>query len=442
MMDANTIRNFIKDAGVVGAGGAGFPTHVKLAAAADLVIANGAECEPLLRVDQQLMAAHAADLLLGLSLAMQAVGAKRGIVATKHHYHEAVAALEGAIHKTEGAALHLMDSYYPAGDEKSLIYEVCGRIVPTGKLPCDVGVVVCNVNTLVNIARASRGEPVTKKWVTVGGAVDTPATYEVPVGTSAKVLLQWSGAPRSMADYTILVGGPCMGYLTDDAAFPVTKTTGGLIVLPADHPYVRKRREEKRRQIALAKAVCCQCSQCTQLCPRNALGLNVQPHRAMQAVSTGNGKLLGDPNAVLACCSCGLCTNYACNFGLDPAGFMADLKAELGKQGLRPQPEENPVADLAQPQKKVPVARLVARMGLKAYDVPAPMMPAKAVRRVQLPLRQHIGAPARPIVCEGALVREGDLVAVIPEKALGANLHASIAGRVVHVDGDGITIET
>lgn len=441
-MDANTIRNFIRDAGVVGAGGAGFPTHVKLAASADLVIANGAECEPLLRVDQQLMATQAADLLLGLSLAMQAVGATRGIIATKHHYSDAVNALQSAVRNTEGAELYLMDSYYPAGDEKTLIYEVCGRIVPTGKLPADVGVVVCNVNTLVNIARASRGEPVTKKWVTVGGCVKDPATYEVPLGCAAAELLQWANAPRLQdGAYTILVGGPCMGYLSDTADFPITKTTGGLIVLPTDHPYVRKRREDKRRQITLAKAVCCQCTQCTQLCPRNALGLGVQPHRAMQAVSMGNGKLLGDPNSILACCSCGLCTNYACNFGLDPAGFMTDLKAELGKQGLRPQAEENPVADPAQPQKKIPVARLVARMGLKAFDVPAPFGRAQPVRRVVLPLRQHIGAPARPIVCEGAFVREGDLIAAIPESALGANIHASMAGQATQVDAERITIE-
>ena len=440
-MNAETIRNFIKDAGVVGAGGAGFPTHVKLACKADTVIANGAECEPLLRVDRQLMTAHAKDVLQGLSLAMQAVGARRGIVATKHHYGEAVSALNAAVTDFDGVELHLMDSYYPAGDEKSLIYEVTGRIVPTGKLPADTGVVVCNVNTLLNIARACQGKPVTHKWVTVSGAVDRPATYEVPIGTSATELLKWVGVPKDGSAYTVLVGGPCMGILRDDADFPVTKTTGGLIVLPRQHPYVLKRRQDKQRQLSLARAVCCQCSQCTQLCPRNALGLGVQPHRAMQAVSQGNGRLLGDPNAVLACCSCGLCTNYACNFGLDPAGIMADLKAELSRQGVKPAAEENPSADSAQVLKKVPVHRLIARIGLGEYDVAAPVEPAKLIRRVILPLRQHIGAVCRPIVGEGAYVREGDLIAVTPERAIGANLHASIAGQVTRINTDSIILE-
>lgn len=436
-----TIINRVKDGGVVGAGGAGFPTHVKLNTSADTVIANGAECEPILRVDQQLMEREAERILTGLSLAVEAVGAKEGVVATKSHYHGAVAAIKANLPKFPNLRLHEMASYYPAGDEKSLIYEVTGRVVPTGKLPSDVGVVVSNVNSLLNIALAYDGTPVTQKYVTVSGEVLSPATYEVPIGTDAFTLLSWAGLPEHLDRYTLLVGGPCMGRLTKDFHFPITKTTGGLILIPDSHPYVVKRQIPLHRQLTLAKAVCCQCSQCTQLCPRNNLGLNVQPHKAMRAVAQSNGKLLGDPNAILACCSCGLCTNFACNFGLNPANIMAELKAELAKQGLRPTPEAEIRPDPAQALKKVPVSRLIARMGLTKYDVPAPMKESSPVTRVTIPMRQHIGRPSEPVVMEGMFVSQGDLIAMIPEKALGANIHASISGRVVRVTADSIELE-
>ena len=440
-MAAKSIVNRIKDAGVVGAGGAGFPTHVKLKAKADTVIANGAECEPILRVDQQLMEREAERIVRGLSLAMDAVGAEHGVVATKSHYQGAVAAMQAILPRYPKIELHLMQSYYPAGDEKSLIYEVTRRVVPSGKLPADVGVVVSNVNTLLNIARAEEGLPVTHKYVTVSGEVNKPATYEVPIGTDSFELLRWCGLPDDLSKYILLIGGPCMGRLSEDFHQPVTKTTGGLILLPKAHAYVQKRQMPLARQIVLARACCCQCSQCTQLCPRNALGLHVQPHKAMRAIAQANGLLIGEPNGILACCSCGLCTNFACNFGLNPANIMAQLKGELGKQGVLPQPETDIRPDPALAFKKVPVARLIARMGLGAYDIPAPMLDAPAVTRVKIPLRMHIGAPSEPIVSEGMSVNAGDLIAMIPEKALGANIHASISGRVVRVSSDSIELE-
>lgn len=440
-MDRELILNRIRDAGVVGAGGAGFATHVKLNCSADTVIANGAECEPILRVDQLLMEREARGILEGLSLAMQAVGATRGVVATKSHYHGAVEQLKAQLGDYPNIELHLMQSYYPAGDEKSLIYEVTGRIVPTGKLPCDVGVVVCNVNSLLNVARAQQGEPVIKKLVTVSGEVKSPATYEAPIGTDAFELISRAGLLGNLEDYILLIGGPCMGRLTRDWHTPITKTTGGLIVLPKLHPLVQKRQLTLSRQLTLARAVCCQCSQCTQLCPRNALGLNVQPHKAMRAVAQSNGRLLGNPNAVFACCSCTLCTNYACNFGLDPASIMAQLKNELAKQGLKAQPEGKITPDSAINLKKIPTGRLIAKMGLTKYDVAAPLKSLGAVERVNIPLKQHIGAPAESIVWEGMSVSAGDLIAMIPDKALGANIHASISGRVVKVTEQSIDLE-
>jgi len=435
------IVDLVREAGVVGAGGAGFPTHVKLNGKAEYVIANGAECEPLLRVDQLLMQREAAKVVRGMELAMEATGAQYGVIATKTHYHGAVKALEAALAGKPKITLHLMDSYYPSGDEKSIIYEVTGRVVPSGKLPLDVGCVVSNVASLVNIAAAVEGKPVISKDVTIGGDVPSPITVTVPVGAPIREVMALSGFRGSVKDYALIVGGPCMGKLEDDWDAPITKTTGGLLLLKRSHMLIARRTQSPERLLKVARAVCCQCSQCTQMCPRNALGLNVQPHKAMRALITGNGMLLGDPKAILACSSCGVCTNYACHMGLVPSEVMAMYKAELGKAGVRPTPEENIVTDPFIVQKHVPVKRLIARMGLSAFDVPAPYTdtgykPAKVV----LPLRQHVGKPAEPVVKVGDVVRAGDLIAEIPEKSLGARLHASIGGRITAVSDRGIEI--
>lgn len=436
------VVELVKNAGVVGAGGAGFPTHVKLNCKAAVVIANGAECEPLLRVDQTLMQSQAERIVLGMEAAMNAVNAKLGVIATKTHYHDAVEALKRAIGAKKHIRLHLMKSYYPAGDEKSLIYDITERVVPSAMLPLDVNCVVVNVGTLVKIADAVIGKPVTHKYLTIGGDVKNPVTLCAPVGTPLRSLLKYADFDGSESDYALIVGGPCMGRMEENWDAPVTKTTGGMLMLKRSHPLIVQKTTPMSRQIKLAKAVCCQCSQCTQLCPRNALGLNVQPHKVMRAAAMGDANIIGDINGLLACSSCGLCTNYACNFGLQPSEMMTEFKNKLMKAGVRPQPEEKIVPDSALRLKRVPTDRLVARMGLSAYDVPAPLMPDKVEAEcVRIPLQMHVGKPAEPVVTVGDAVQCGSLVARIPEKSLGAAIHASISGKVVKIAGGCIEIK-
>ncbi|MGL5514043.1 MAG: SLBB domain-containing protein, partial [Sporomusa sp.] len=228
----------VKAAGVVGAGGAGFPTHIKINAAVDTVIVNGAECEPLLRVDQIIMAVKAKELIMGLRAVMVATGARRGVIGLKRKYEQAVSRLEAIIKQENAQEIELcfLPDIYPAGDEQVLVYQVTGRIVPEGGIPLHVGAVVTNAGTLVNVAEALAGRPVTDKYVTVTGAVSKPATFKVPIGTAISELIQLAGGalePRC----AIINGGPMMGRLTNDSQ-PVTKTTGGIIVLPPDHSLV------------------------------------------------------------------------------------------------------------------------------------------------------------------------------------------------------------
>ncbi len=432
----------IRRAGVVGAGGAGFPTHVKLNVSAGRVILNGAECEPLLMVDQVAMQRNAGEIVRGLELAMEAARAPAGVIATKAHYEEAVAALTRAIAGKPHLSLHLMERYYPSGDEKSVIFEVSGSVVPTGKLPIDVGCVVVNAGTALNIAAAVEGRPVTDRSLTVSGDVPQPVTVTVPLGVSLRETLALSGFHQDEHTHALLVGGPCMGALAEDWDAPVTKTTGGLIALPRSHPQISLREITMERQARLARAVCCQCNRCTQLCPRHALGLPVEPHKAMRALSTGNALLLGDAAGVLACSSCGLCTNFACEMGLAPSIVMTMLKQELGKAGVRPAPEASITPEPWIALKNVPVPRLVARMNLTRFDRPAPWS-EKTIHpaRVRLPLRQHVGKASEPVVKTGDRVQKGQLIARIPEGALGSAIHASIDGVVAEVNSQMIVLD-
>ena len=437
---ADTLEK-IKEAGVVGAGGAGFPTHVKARCQADVVIANGAECEPLLNVDQCAMRDEASEIVAGLEAVMQATGAKKGVICTKEHYHDAVASLQQALKGKEGVSLKLLKSTYPAGDEQVMVYEVTGKVVPTGGLPLDAGAVVLNVSTLKNVSRALNGIPVTSKTVTVTGEVDHPVTLEVPIGTPYQLLIERAGGPKSASGYTAIIGGPCMGVLENDWSKPVTKTTGGIVILKSDHPLIATKTDDFARDVKLAKAVCCQCSLCTQMCPRNALGLKVEPHKAMRAAANDDGSLLGDINGVFSCCSCGLCTYYACNFGLNPSAMMTRMKNGLSRAGVKPEKRiAYPVSE-GYNLTKLPVFRLESRMGVSQYESNAPFVREEiSVSRVTIPLKMHIGAPAEPVVTVGSRVKKGDLIARIPEGKMGANIHASIDGTVEAIDNLNIMI--
>jgi Na+-translocating ferredoxin:NAD+ oxidoreductase RnfC subunit len=207
-----------------------------------------------------------------------------------------------------------------------------------------------------------------------------------------------------------------MGYVTDSLDFPITKTTGGILAIPKGHPLLSLKDECQSLQII--QAACCQCSFCTQMCPRNALGLNVAPHKAMRAVAQGID-LLENSNGIFSCCDCGICTYQACNFGLKPHHIMRKMKAGLMKAGVKPKKEVYESADPAIEMKRLPTSRLIGRLGISEYDVPAPiccdLMDAKEVK---IPLKMHVGAPSVPVVKTGQKVEKGDLIADIKEGAL------------------------
>lgn len=421
----------IRKAGVVGAGGAGFPTHVKVFSAAETVIVNGAECEPLLRVDQLLMEAKADRLVEGLQAVMTATGAGQGVFALKAKYKGAAAALKKAI--TKSMRLHLLEDFYPAGDEHVLVYEAVGKVVPQGGIPLKAGCVVLNVETLVNVAAALEGKAVTHSYLTIAGEVPQPMTLKLPVGTSVEEALLLAGC-KNAAGMAVIEGGPMMGKILDNYTQPITKTTKGLIVLPPEHYLITKKTLPIDRAIKQAKAVCMQCRYCTDLCPRFLLGHKLEPHKIMRSV-----KHLDSREEImkmaLACSECGLCEQYACSMNLSPRQVNAMLKREFLKQGIRPDlPPEEQAASLLREYRKVPVKRLIARLDLTRYDKAAPLVDRSyLIDTVKIKLKQKVGAPSLPVVEIGQRVNQGDVIAEIPGNSLGANLHASISGIVTEI---------
>jgi Na+-translocating ferredoxin:NAD+ oxidoreductase RnfC subunit len=430
----------VRLAGVVGAGGAGFPTHVKLASRVDTYIVNGVECEPLLHKDKELLRLQASRLVEGLRLAMDSTGASRGIIAVKAKAKDAICALEP--HVMGAIELLRMENYYPAGDEVQVVWEATGRLIPPAGLPLAVGCAVSNVESLLNVVAAAHGQPVLTTALTVAGAVARPLSCEVPLGVSVREVIALAGG-ATVADPAFIDGGPMMGPARTDLDQPVTKTTGGLVVLPRDHRLVLRKLASEEVNVRIARAACDQCTQCTDLCPRYLLGYGVEPHRVMRAVGFAGDRAEPWDRHGLLCCECGACEYYICPEGLTPKSMCVRAKQHFAARGLRPEP----LRGLARPHplreaRKIPVPRLLQRLGLTAWDVHAPWTPVVMEPAwVRLLLKQHVGAPAQPVVGEGQVVDRGEVVAQVPEGKLGVPVHASIAGRVARIDATSIWLQ-
>ncbi|MBN2876475.1 MAG: SLBB domain-containing protein [Bacilli bacterium] len=420
----------IKQNGVVGAGGAGFPTHVKLNAKAKIVIINGAECEPLLKVDQQLLEFYPNEVIKGLKIAMRLTGADHGYVGVKKKYKEAVNNLNEIAKYEDDIEIKTIGDYYPAGDEVQLVYEITNQRVPLMGIPLDVGVVVINTLTAINIAN---GKPVTERVVTIAGEVTNPKTMNVPVGTTFRELIIHCGGPKDNIDHAIIIGGPMMGSVEEDWDTPVSKLTSGIIVLPKYHHLIRKKTRKTKIDLNLTKAICCQCFACTDLCPKFNLGMGVKPHQAMRGLANDDPAAIGSIEAVAGCNNCNLCTYYACPMDLDPGKITTLVRSSLVQKGVRTEKIVPDEVDELRSAKKVPTKRLKARLDIVDYDIPAPLdMKVYPVSEVYVPLKQHIGVPASPIVNVGDQVSKGQIIGTCGDQ-LGANVHASIDGVVVDI---------
>lgn len=415
--------------GIVGAGGAGFPASVKMKARAEYFLLNAAECEPLLHKDKELLLHYAEEILEGMTQAARLTGASKIVVGIKEKYHAVIERLE-AVRPPAITIQPLVDSY-PAGDEFLLVYDITGRVIPPGGLPIHVGAVVNNVETMLNLARR---RPVTHKYLTVCGAARRPVTLCAPLGISIRRVIEAAGG-AAIEDFDILLNGAMMGRPCDDLDEPVTKTTGGVYILPRDHILMRRHRKPLPEINRIGRSACDQCSFCTEMCPRYLLGHPIEPHRDMRAL----GFVL-DPQPHMIgsqfCCECNICTMIACPEDLDPRKVCIQHKQIVRRDGLKWDPagreiRPHPMYDF----RRTPLKRLIHKLGLQGFVNEGPLREEPlAADFVRLPLRQHVGAACAPVVKVGQKVKAGEVVAAPPEGQLGAPVHASVTGRVTAIE--------
>lgn len=433
----------VKAAGVVGEGGAGFPTHIKLEAKADCFIINAAECEPLIETDKYLCRTFADKLVAAIHLVGEHLGAKRKVIALKGKYQTEIKALQEAINRSKyKIEIFEMPTFYPAGDEQTMVHMVWGKSVPERGIPIQVGAVVSNVGTLLNIYDANEGLPVTEKYLSVVGEVQMPVMLKVPIGTSVSECI--AKAKPTVQEYAVIIGGPMMGKVYNNKqeidSLVITKTTGNIIVLPMEHYLVKHSTLPMSTIRAQTRSACIQCRMCTDLCPRYLIGHRIRPHLVMrnfyrQLLITDDIEFERAYGDAVNCCDCGVCEMFACPMGLSPRKVNGYFKARIRERGIQVERNLTPVAREEINNKRTPTERLAARLNLaKYYGNHVKDCFELTPKTVKIPFQQHIGKPAVPIKNVGDRVRKGDLLAAAAEGALSANIHSSIDGVILQQD--------
>ena len=303
------IIEIVKNAGIVGMGGAGFPTYVKLnpGKPIDAVLVNACECEPLLTADHRMLLEYADDIIFGLQAEMKTVAAPKGIIVIEENKPDAIALLREKTAGIEGIEVLEVATQYPQGGEKMLIKRAMGRSVPSGKLPADVGACVSNVSTVKAIADAIKtGMPLVERITTVTGKyIANPGNFIVKIGTSAKELVEACGGVTA-SDALIKAGGPMMGFPQSTLDTPIMKGSNGIIAIENDEPEVQE---------------CIKCGRCVDVCP-------------MELKPLYYAKLVGDPAAlknynIMDCMEC-RCCEYICSSKIPLVTLI-----KIGKNAVR-----------------------------------------------------------------------------------------------------------
>ena len=441
--------NIVRQAGIVGAGGAGFPTHVKLNTKAECFIVNAAECEPLIETDKFLCRTFPDKIVGAAIIAAAHLGAKRTVIALKGKYRAEIDALKHSIERAKAKVeIFEMPVFYPAGDEQSMVQMVTGKTVPERGIPIEVGAVVSNVGTMLNLYEAvTDGKPVCDKYLSVVGEVSEPIMLHVPIGT--RIIECIEKAKPLIKDYAIILGGPMMGKVINDtellAESVVTKTSGNVIVLPREHYLISRSMISIDRLKKQGRSACIQCRFCTDLCPRYLIGHRIRPHMIMRNLwreaDLSDEEFEQFFGEAVNCCDCGLCELFSCPMGLSPRTINVYMKGKLREKGIKVEKTPDPTALDIIDLHRVPTERLVTRLGLSNY------YPKHAhecfelnPEEVYIPFSQHIGKPAEPCRLAGERIEKGELLAKASEGTLSANIHASISGLILSIDSKGAHI--
>ena len=317
-LSADDIRKIVREAGIVGLGGATFPAHVKLSPPEDkpidVVIINGAECEPYLTADHRVMLEKTEEIVFGLKAMMKALGASEGIIGIEDNKPDAHKQVESMVAEEENIRVCTLPTKYPQGAEKMLIYVTTGRVVPAGALPMEVGIVNHNVGTAVAITQAIReGKPLVERVLTVtGSGVAKPANVQARLGTLASEVLDFCGG-ISESTLKVVVGGPMMGLAQPSADIPVIKGTSGILALTDKDVYLAE------------SSPCIRCAKCVSVCP-----MNLMPTSIAQASEHGDYRR-AEKLYALDCFECGCCS-YICPSKIPLVQWIRIGKNEIMKR--------------------------------------------------------------------------------------------------------------
>ena len=310
----------VQDAGIIGLGGAGFPTHVKLAPKTPLgvkyLIANGAECEPYLTCNDQLMRGSAKEIVEGMEIVLRLFPNAQGVIAIEHNKPEALAAMQKAVVGHNRISVLSLRTKYPQGGERSLIKVIAGIDYPITKLPADVGCIVDNVGTIYAIGRAVLyREPLFRHVITVTGeAIKEPSNFIARDGTSFSELVEAAGGIKDgVVPKKVISGGPMMGIAVGSLDVPITKTTNGITVLSVDGVELAEKK----------MTACLHCGRCTTVCPNGLM-----PQMMADAVAAGDFERYENKLYGLDCISCGSCT-YICPAKRPLTQTFKQTKAEI-----------------------------------------------------------------------------------------------------------------
>ncbi|MBL7087164.1 MAG: electron transport complex subunit RsxC [Candidatus Cloacimonetes bacterium] len=316
-LPVDEMKNRIKEAGICGMGGAGFPTHVKLSPPKekpiDTAILNGVECEPFLTADHRLMLEKPDEIISGLRIIMKILNAKKGIIGIELNKKDAIKIFKSKLKNSKNMKVVPLKLRYPQGAEKQLIYAATCRKVPAGGLPMDVGIVVQNVGTVLAIYEAVRyNKPCIERITTVTGPiVKEPKNLRVLIGTMISEMIEYcEGTIKPIAK--VISGGPMMGFAIPAADTPITKTTSGIVLFGEDDI------------IDTTEQVCLHCGRCVDACP-----MNLTPTIIVENVKNQNYAEAKKDN-ILDCMECGSCA-YVCPSHIQIIQWIKLGKLEVGK---------------------------------------------------------------------------------------------------------------
>ena len=439
-MSITEIKALLQNAGIVGAGGAGFPTYAKLSDEADLLCVNCSECEPLMYTDFILNREEMAKIVKGAELIMAATNIKHTYLAIKVHRAEALGYADGQV-LGENVSIKYLPSVYPIGDEIGLIYETTGRLIKAGNLPITAGVIVMNAETVYNAHEAIvSGKPLVEKWLTIAGDIPEKFTLKAPLGMRVSDIFKQLGI-KVDSDHLIIEGGPSMGSISSPDRAVIKKTTKSILILPKTTRCVENKQSNIDDMLRRAASACCGCTRCTEMCPRYQLGYPLEPHKLIRAALNSAAEDYPELIATASlCCSCGVCAEVCCQ-DISPKDVILNLKKILAKNKIKFVADKDYPVNPDRPYRMIKSSKWKDMLGVLKFDAIPTYIPKKlTAQRVEIPTSQHIGAPSIPCVNVGDRVNEGDMIATAGQ-GLSVPQYASISGKVVSCDPTKIVIE-